>query len=143
MSEEASARPQAPSELDTVASPIARRKRDLTVMGIAAVVLALSTLAAKTALTDTEVAVFRAINDLPQRLHTVVWPVMQYGTFITIPVLAAIAPAVLVIVAQAVVRVGGRALRHPALVALAVAAFVALSIFKTHTVTMSFTDATS
>jgi chromate transporter len=38
---------------------------------------------------------------------------------------------VLVIVTQAVVRVGGRALGHPALVALAVAAFVALSVFKT------------
>ncbi|MGZ5301798.1 MAG: phosphatase PAP2 family protein [Actinomycetota bacterium] len=91
MSEEASARPPAPSELDTAASAIARRKRDLSVMGIAAAVLALSTVAAKTALTDTEVTVFRAINDLPQQLHTVVWPVMQYGTFITIPVLAAVA----------------------------------------------------
>jgi chromate transporter len=52
-------------------------------------------------------------------------------TTIVTAVLAAIAPAVLIIVAQAVVRVGGRALGHPALVALAVAAFVALSIFKT------------
>ena len=52
-------------------------------------------------------------------------------TTIVTAVLAAIAPAVLVIVAQAVVRVGGRALGHPALVALAVAAFLALSIFKT------------
>ncbi len=51
-------------------------------------------------------------------------------TTIMTAVLAAIAPAVLVIVAQAVVRVGGRALGHPALVALAVAAFLALSIFK-------------
>jgi chromate transporter len=52
-------------------------------------------------------------------------------TTIVTTVLAAVAPAVLVIVAQAVVRVGGRALGHPALVALAVAAFVALSGFKT------------
>ena len=52
-------------------------------------------------------------------------------TTIVTAVLAAIAPAVLVIVAQAVMRVGGRALGHPALVALAVAAFLALSIFKT------------
>src|SRR3954463_7069529 len=52
-------------------------------------------------------------------------------TTIVTAVLAAIAPAVLVIVGQAVVRVGGRALGHPALVALAVAAFLALSIFKT------------
>jgi chromate transporter len=52
-------------------------------------------------------------------------------TTIVTTVLAAVAPAVLAIVAQAVVRVGGRALGHPVLVALAVAAFVALSVFKT------------
>jgi chromate transporter len=52
-------------------------------------------------------------------------------TTIVTAVLAAVAPAVLVIVAQAVVRVGGRALGHPALVVLAVAAFLALSVFKT------------
>jgi chromate transporter len=44
-------------------------------------------------------------------------------------VFAGLAPAVLAIVAHAVVRVGGRALGHPALVALAVAAFLALSLF--------------
>ena len=42
---------------------------------------------------------------------------------------AGLAPAVLAIVAQAVIRVGGRALGHPALVALAVGAFVALWVF--------------
>jgi len=42
---------------------------------------------------------------------------------------AGLAPAVLAIVAQAVFRVGGRALGHPALVALAVAAFLALAVF--------------
>jgi chromate transporter len=42
---------------------------------------------------------------------------------------AGLAPAVLAIVAQAVVRVGKRALAHPALVALAVAAFLALGVF--------------
>jgi chromate transporter len=52
-------------------------------------------------------------------------------TTIVTAVLAALAPAVLVIVAQAVVRVGSRALGHPSLVALAVTAFVALSVFKT------------
>ncbi len=44
-------------------------------------------------------------------------------------VFTGLAPAVLAVVAQAVVRVGKRALGHPALVALAVAAFVALSLF--------------
>ena len=42
---------------------------------------------------------------------------------------AGLAPAVLAIVAQAVVRVAGRALGHPALVGLAVAAFLALAVF--------------
>jgi chromate transporter len=51
-------------------------------------------------------------------------------TSVVTAVLAAVGPAVLVIVAQAVVRVGGRALGHPALIALAVAAFVALSVFR-------------
>ena len=39
-----------------------------------------------------------------------------------------LAPAVVAIVVQAVVRVGRRALRHPAMVGLAVAAFVALAL---------------
>ena len=45
-------------------------------------------------------------------------------------VFAGLAPAVLAIVAQAVVRVGRRSLAHPALVALAVAAFLALALFR-------------
>jgi chromate transporter len=44
-------------------------------------------------------------------------------------VFAGLAPAVLAIVAHAVWRVGRRALAHPALVALAVASFVALAFF--------------
>ena len=42
---------------------------------------------------------------------------------------AGLAPAVLAVVVQAVVRVGKRSLSHPALVALAVAAFLALTLF--------------
>jgi chromate transporter len=51
------------------------------------------------------------------------------GSTAVTAVFAGVAPAVLAIVAQAVVRVGGRALGHPALVGLAVAAFVALFAF--------------
>lgn len=40
-----------------------------------------------------------------------------------------LAPAVLAIVVQAVIRVGKRALAHPALVAIAVVAFLALTVF--------------
>src|SRR5215218_7877646 len=44
-------------------------------------------------------------------------------------IFAGLAPAVVAVVAQAVLRVGSRALGHPALVALAAAAFVALALF--------------
>ncbi len=50
-------------------------------------------------------------------------------TTVVTALFAGLAPAVLAIVAQAVYRVGGRALGHPALVGLAVAAFLALSVF--------------
>jgi chromate transporter len=44
-------------------------------------------------------------------------------------IFAGLAPAVVAVVAQAVLRVGSRALGHPALVAVAVGAFVALAFF--------------
>jgi chromate transporter len=55
---------------------------------------------------------------------------VAFGTTTAVTALfAGLAPAVLAIVTQAVVRVGRRALAHPALVALAVAAFLALALF--------------
>jgi membrane-associated phospholipid phosphatase len=93
VNENAAARPRSASELDPAASVVAGRRRDLIVLGVAAVVLALSTLAAMAALSDAEVGVFRSVNDLPRGLYTAVWPVMQYGTFITIPILAVVALA--------------------------------------------------
>lgn len=50
-------------------------------------------------------------------------------TTLVTSLLAGLAAAVLAIVAQAVVRVGGRALGHPSLVVLAVAAFASLWVF--------------
>jgi chromate transporter len=44
-------------------------------------------------------------------------------------IFAGLAPAVVAVVAQAVLRVGGRALGHPGLVAIAVASFAALALF--------------
>jgi chromate transporter len=52
-------------------------------------------------------------------------------TTAVVALFAGLAPAVLAVVAQAVVRIGKRALGHPALVALAVAAFLALAVFAT------------
>ncbi len=50
-------------------------------------------------------------------------------TTAVVALFAGLAPAVLAVVAQAVVRVGRKALGHPALVGLAVAAFLALRAF--------------
>ena len=53
-----------------------------------------------------------------------------FGTTMAVTALfAGLAPAVLAIVAEAVVRVGRRALGHPALVMIAVAAFIAIAVF--------------
>ncbi len=52
------------------------------------------------------------------------------ATTVVTALFAGLAPAVLAIVVQAVIRVGKRALAHPALVALAVAAFLALAAFR-------------
>jgi chromate transporter len=56
---------------------------------------------------------------------------VAFGTTTAITALfAGLAPAVLAIVTQAVIRVGRRALAHRALVTLAVAAFLALAVFS-------------
>ena len=69
----------------------AYRRWNLIVLSVATVVLAGTTLVARDLLASLEVSIFRAVNDLPQGFYTVVWPFMQFGTFITIPVLAVIA----------------------------------------------------
>ena len=69
----------------------AQERWNLLVLCLATAVLVATTLAARAELTSLEVGIFRAVNELPQGLHTVVWPFMQYGTFITIPALAVIA----------------------------------------------------
>ena len=70
-----------------------RRRHQLIVAVVAAVLLVVTTGAARAELTSLEVDVFRSVNELPQDLNTVVWPFMQYGTFVTIPVLALVALA--------------------------------------------------
>jgi chromate transporter len=55
---------------------------------------------------------------------------VAFGSTVAVTsVFAGLAPAVLAIVVQAVIRVGGRALRTPALVGSAVASFLALALF--------------
>jgi undecaprenyl-diphosphatase len=56
-------------------------------------VLILASFAATVRLTSVERAIFLAINELPPGLHVAVWPLMQYGTFVTIPMVTVIALA--------------------------------------------------
>jgi hypothetical protein len=66
-------------------------RANLITILLGGVVLIVCGLAAARELTDLEVAVFRGANDLPQSLHPVIWPLMQYGTFVTIPLVALVA----------------------------------------------------
>jgi membrane-associated phospholipid phosphatase len=70
---------------------LAQARWNLVVLCAAVVVLLATMLVARAELATLEASIFRAVNDLPQGLYTVVWPFMQYGTFITIPALALIA----------------------------------------------------
>jgi undecaprenyl-diphosphatase len=71
---------------------IRRRKTDLVwaAGGVGGLLLAGSTIEPEAA-SAFEVAVFRAFNDAPDHLYPVVWPLMQYGTFITIPLATLVA----------------------------------------------------
>jgi undecaprenyl-diphosphatase len=60
---------------------------------LAGALLALTALAAQRDVTAAEIAVFRALNGLPDGAYVAIWPFMQYGTFLTIPVLALVALA--------------------------------------------------
>ena len=64
---------------------------NVVVLSIASIILFAASTAAKADLTVLETQVFRAVNDLPDALYRPIWPLMQYGTFITIPVLAVVA----------------------------------------------------
>jgi len=68
-----------------------RRRLDLVLMAAGAVVLVTSTLLAKRRVYGWEVAVFQAINGLPDGLRPYLWVLNQYGTAVTIPVATAVA----------------------------------------------------
>jgi undecaprenyl-diphosphatase len=70
---------------------IGRRRADAILLGVGAVVLVTSALAARAGVYRWEEAVFRAINGLPDSLLIPLWVFNQYGVFITIPVLTLVA----------------------------------------------------
>ena len=68
-----------------------RRRLDLVLMAAGAVVLVTSALLAKRRVYGWEVAVFQAINGLPDSIRPYLWVSNQYGTAVTIPVATAVA----------------------------------------------------
>jgi glycosyltransferase 2 family protein len=70
---------------------VSRRTFDIVVLVAGLVVLVGAALIAQTGLPAWEREVFLAVNGLPGGLYRPMWPFMQYGTFLTIPVIAAIA----------------------------------------------------
>ena len=90
MSDEVSQRDEPAQELAENGAR-GRDRSKFVLLAIALLVLMLTSLAARDDLTSAEERAFRFVNELPQGIYSLVWPFMQYGTFITIPILAAIA----------------------------------------------------
>jgi uncharacterized membrane protein YbhN (UPF0104 family)/membrane-associated phospholipid phosphatase len=70
---------------------IRRRRVDLLWLAVGLVVFALTVVVARGGLAPGEAALFTAINGLPNAVMPVIWPFMQYGVFLTIPVLSVVA----------------------------------------------------
>jgi undecaprenyl-diphosphatase len=67
------------------------RRSDAIGVAVGLAVFAASALVASRGVAPGESAAFRLINDLPDALYVVVWPFMQFGVFVTIPILIVIA----------------------------------------------------
>jgi membrane-associated phospholipid phosphatase len=67
------------------------RRTDIAALVVGVLVLTASSIAATAPLTSAEIDLFRFINDQPQSLYPFIWPLMQYGTFVTIPLLSLVA----------------------------------------------------
>jgi membrane-associated phospholipid phosphatase len=68
-----------------------RRRLDLVLLITGAAVLVTSSLLAKRRVYGWEVAVFEAINRLPDSIRPYLWVLNQYGTVVTVPVATAVA----------------------------------------------------
>jgi membrane-associated phospholipid phosphatase len=67
------------------------RALDLVVAWTALLVIAASGSLARNGLAAGERAIFEFINSWPDALYVVIWPFMQYGVFLTIPILVVVA----------------------------------------------------
>jgi membrane-associated phospholipid phosphatase len=69
--------------------PVVRRRSDLAWFAGASLVLAgCSAVIDGNAVAAFEESVFRAANDVPGAIYPVLWPLMQFGTFISVPLVA-------------------------------------------------------
>jgi membrane-associated phospholipid phosphatase len=85
------------------------RGRDVAGLALGLGVLAGSAVLARRARSETEIGIFRSANDLPTEAFPPIWAVMQYGTFGTVPVAAAVALAARKPGLAASIAVGGTA----------------------------------
>jgi undecaprenyl-diphosphatase len=70
---------------------VQRRRVDVIYLGAGLALFALASFLAHSGLVAGEAAVFNGVNGLPDALKPVIWPFMQYGVFLTIPVLTVVA----------------------------------------------------
>ena len=67
------------------------RRSDAVGVVVGLVVFAASALVASRGVAPGETGVFRVVNGLPDILYVGIWPFMQYGVFVTIPILIVVA----------------------------------------------------
>jgi putative heme transporter len=70
---------------------VRRRGLDLITLGVGLAIFLLTAVMANGGLPAWERTLFTAVNGLPDALKPVIWPFMQYGVFLTIPVLCVVA----------------------------------------------------
>lgn len=77
------------TEPTSARAPVVRRRSDLAWFAGASVLLAGCSVAIDgNSVAAFEESAFRAANDLPGAIYPVLWPLMQFGTFISVPLVA-------------------------------------------------------
>ena len=70
-----------------------RRQIDVLTLDMGAFLLVTTTIPREQTPVRRRGAAFRRLNDLPDALRPVIWPLMQYGTIVTVPILCLVALA--------------------------------------------------
>jgi putative heme transporter len=70
---------------------VRRRRIDIVSLAVGLAIFVLTAAMARSSLAGWELTMFTAVNGLSDSLQPVIWPFMQYGVFLTIPVLCVVA----------------------------------------------------